>query len=115
MLVPGLENNKTAETMKEFLKCRHLAPVFGKKTQIAPTNKDWLIIDKIPDIFHTGHIHINDMGLYNNNIVLVNSGCFQSQTDFMNSLGIHPTPGILSIIDLDTLKGTQLDLKITTK
>jgi len=26
-------------------------------------------------------------------------------------LGIHPTPGILSIIDLDTLKGTQLDLK----
>ena len=48
-----------------------------------------------------------------NNIILANSGCFQSQTDFMNSLGIHPTPGILSIIDLDSLKGTQLDLKIS--
>ncbi|MFW9864869.1 MAG: metallophosphoesterase [Candidatus Thorarchaeota archaeon] len=113
MLVPGLENSKSVETMKEFLKCRHLAPIFGKKTQISPTNKDWLVIDKIPDIFHTGHIHINDMGLYNNSIVLVNSGCFQSQTEFMNSLGIHPTPGILSIVDLDTLKGTQLDLKYT--
>lgn len=110
MLIPGLENNKPVETMKEFLKCRHLAPIYGKKTQIAPTSKDWLIIDKIPDIFHTGHIHINDMGSYNE-ILLVNSGCFQSQTSFMNSLGIHPTPGILSIIDLDTLKGTQLDLK----
>ena len=110
MLIPGLENDKSVETMKEYLKCRHLAPIFGKKTQIAPISKDWLTIDKIPDIFHTGHIHINDMGSYNK-IMLVNSGCFQSQTDFMKSLGIHPTPGILSIIDLDTLKGTQLDLK----
>ncbi|MFX1376875.1 MAG: DNA-directed DNA polymerase II small subunit [Promethearchaeota archaeon] len=110
MLIPGMEHEKSVETMKEFLKCRHLAPVYGKKTQIAPTHKDWLVIDKIPDIFHTGHVHINDMGSYNN-ILLVNSGCFQSQTDFMNSLGIHPTPGILAIIDLDSLKGTQLDLK----
>ncbi|MHA2183165.1 MAG: DNA-directed DNA polymerase II small subunit, partial [Promethearchaeota archaeon] len=110
MLIPGLENNKPAETMKELIQCRHLAPIYGKKTQLAPIRKDWLIIDKIPDIFHTGHIHINDMASYNK-ILLVNSGCFQSQTDFMKSLGIHPTPGILSIIDLDTLKGTQLDLK----
>ncbi len=110
MLIPGLEHNKPVETMKELMICRHLAPIYGKKTQIAPTIKDWLVIDKIPDIFHTGHIHINGMGYYNN-VRLVNSGCFQGQTDFMNSLGIHPTPGILSIIDLDTLKGIQLDLK----
>ncbi|MFX1364641.1 MAG: metallophosphoesterase [Promethearchaeota archaeon] len=110
MLIPGLENNKPVDTMKELLICRHLAPIYGKKTQIAPVDKDWLVIDKIPDIFHTGHVHINGMGSYCN-IVLVNSGCFQSQTEFMNSLGIKPTPGILSIIDLDTLKGTQLDLK----
>ncbi len=110
MVIPGLDNNKPVDTMIELLKCRHLAPIYGKKTQIAPTNKDWLVIDKIPDIFHTGHIHINGMDYYNH-IALVNSGCFQSQTDFMNSLGIHPTPGILSIIELDSLKGIQLDLK----
>jgi DNA polymerase II small subunit len=110
MLIPGLDHKKSVETMKEILKCRHLAPTYGKRTQIAPVNKDWLIIDKIPDIFHTGHIHINDMGTYNN-ITLVNSGCFQGQTDFMKSLGIKPTPGILSLVDLDTLKGLQLDLK----
>ncbi|MHA2048105.1 MAG: DNA-directed DNA polymerase II small subunit [Promethearchaeota archaeon] len=110
MLIPGLDHRKSVETMKEILRCRHLAPTFGKRTQIAPVNKDWLVIDKIPDIFHTGHIHINDMGSYNN-ITLVNSGCFQSQTDFMKSLGIKPTPGILSLVDLDTLKGAQLDLK----
>ena len=109
MLIPGLENNKPVETMKELLQCRHLAPIYGKKTQIAPTDKDWLVIDKIPDIFHTGHMHINDMGSYSN-ILLTNSGCFQSQTEFMKSLGKKPTPGILSIVDLDTLKGTQLTL-----
>jgi DNA polymerase II small subunit len=110
MLIPGLDNNKPADTMTELLKCRHLAPLYGKKTQLAPTNKDWLVIEKIPDIFHTGHIHINGMDYYHS-IALVNSGCFQSQTDFMNSLGIHPTPGILSIIELDTLRGIKLDLK----
>ncbi|MHA2007152.1 MAG: metallophosphoesterase [Promethearchaeota archaeon] len=110
MLIPGLENSNPTATMEELLRCRHLAPIFGKKTQIAPTNKDWLVVDKIPDIFHTGHIHINGMSYYNR-IALVNSGCFQSQTDFMNSLGIHPTPGILSLIELDSLRGIKLDLK----
>ena len=96
--------------MEELLKCRHLAPIYGKKTQIAPTNTDWLVIDKIPDIFHTGHIHINDTGKYRN-VTLINSGCFQSQTEFMSSFGIQPTPGIVPIIELDTLNWYELNLK----
>ncbi|TFG05069.1 MAG: DNA-directed DNA polymerase II small subunit [Promethearchaeota archaeon] len=108
-LLPGLDNQKPTETMKELLICRHLAPTYGKKTQIAPVNRDWLIIDQIPDIFHTGHIHINGMGIYRN-VSLVNSGCFQSQTDFMKSFGIQPTPGIASLIELDTLKGKEINL-----
>lgn len=113
--ISDLEQNKPVKIMEEFLKCRHLAPIFGKKTQIAPTNKDWLVIDQIPEIFHTGHVHINGTGYYNN-IALVNSGCFQSQTDFMKSFGITPTPGILSILELDTLKFKgPLDLKKVNK
>ncbi len=110
LMIQGLENKTPVETMKELLICRHLAPIYGKKTQIAPISKDWLVIDKIPDIFHTGHVHINGMGHYHN-VSLVNSGCFQSQTEFMNSFGIHPTPGIVSIIELDTLNGLELDLR----
>jgi DNA polymerase II small subunit len=60
-------------------------------------------MDNIPDIFHTGHVHINGTGKYRH-VTLVNSGCFQAQTEFMNSFGIHPTPGIISIVELDTLK-----------
>ncbi|MFX1320763.1 MAG: metallophosphoesterase [Promethearchaeota archaeon] len=110
ILIPELENNKPIETMKELLRCRHLAPIYGKKTQIAPINKDWLIIDKIPEIFHTGHVHINGIGKYRN-VTLVNSGCFQTQTNFMKSFGINPTPGIVPIIELDTFKSIELNLK----
>ncbi len=110
LLIHELDINKPIDAMKEFLICRHLAPIFGEKTQIAPAEKDFLVIDKIPDIFHTGHIHINGSGKYNN-VTLINSGCFQAQTDFMKSFGINPTPGIVPIIELDTLKAFELDLK----
>ena len=103
MIIPGLENEKPEKTMRELLKCRHLAPVYGKKTQIAPTSTDHLVIEEIPEIFHTGHVHINGQGTYRN-VRLFNSGCFQSQTDFMKSFGITPTPGRVPIIELDTLK-----------
>jgi DNA polymerase II small subunit len=102
MLIHDLDINNPIETMKEFLICRHLAPTFGEKTQLAPINKDFLLLDKIPDIFHTGHVHINGTGKYRN-VTLVNSGCFQAQTDYMKSFGITPTPGIVPIVELDTL------------
>lgn len=110
MSIPGLENDKPVETMKEFLKCRHLAPIYGKKTQIAPISTDWLVIDKVPDILHVGHIHINGIGQYRN-VALVNSGCFQTQTDFMKSFGIIPTPGIVPFVELNSLNGYELDFK----
>lgn len=110
LLIHDLDINDPIETMKEFLICRHLAPTFGEKTQIAPINKDLLLLDKIPDIFHTGHVHINGIGRYRN-VTLVNSGCFQAQTDYMRSFGITPTPGIVPIVELDTLNVFPLDFK----
>jgi len=109
-LIHDLDINKPIETMKELLICRHLAPMFGGKTQIAPVNTDNLIIEKIPDIFHTGHVHINGIGKYRN-VTLVNSGCFQAQTDFMKSFGIVPTPGIVPVIELDSLDFLTIDFK----
>ena len=69
------------------------------------------MIDQIPDIFHTGHIHINGMDKYKN-VTLINSGCFQAQTDFMKSFGINPTPGIVPIIELDTYNYHEIDFKL---
>ncbi|MBD3256465.1 MAG: hypothetical protein GF383_15310 [Candidatus Lokiarchaeota archaeon] len=110
LLINELSNDDPAKTMKEMLRCRSLAPIFGNKTQIAPTPEDWLVINEVPEIFHTGHIHINGLSKYRN-ILLVNSGCFQAQTEFMKSFGIEPTPGIISLVELDSLRGMEIDLK----
>ena len=105
----SLDHPETA--MFECLRGRHLAPSFGKKTEIAPVPVDWLVIDEIPDFIHTGHIHVNGLGKYHN-ILCIGSGCFESQTEYMKSLNITPTPGRPIIIRLYSpdLQVTQLDL-----
>ena len=85
--------------MKELLKRRHLCPTYGGRCPIAPEDEDYLVIQNEPDIFHTGHIHINGYGNYKGTI-MVNSGTFQEQTEFQKKMGIHPTPARVPILDL---------------
>ncbi len=84
--------------MKELLKRRHLCPTYGGRCPIAPEHEDYLVIHNEPDVFHTGHIHINGFGTYKGT-VLINSGTFQEQTDFQKKMGIHPTPARVPILD----------------
>ena len=56
--VPGLSYSKPVEAMKILLKSRHLSPIYGNRTPIAPESEDMLVIDDVPDIFHAGHVHI---------------------------------------------------------
>ena len=99
MMIPGLTNDDPFSSMKEMIHARHLAPSYGRKTELAPVSKDWLVLDEIPDILHTGHLHKNGYGMYHG-ILLVNSGCFQAQTEFMKSLGIVPDYGKPTIVNI---------------
>ena len=60
--------------------------------------EDYLVIEKVPDIFHTGHIHINSYKKYNG-IHLINSGTFQTQTEYQKIKNIEPTPAQVPVID----------------
>ena len=42
--------------MKILLKSRHLSPIYGNRTPIAPESEDMMVIDDVPDIFHAGHV-----------------------------------------------------------
>ena len=57
MQIPNVTYNTPIQIMKEMLVRRHLAPIYGQRTPIAPEHKDYLLIEKLPDIFVTGHIH----------------------------------------------------------
>ena len=88
--------------MIQLLKKRHLAPQFGSRTRISPEEKDYLVIDQVPSVFHSGHVHKFGCGKYRN-VLVVNSGCWQSQTDFQKRANITPDVGYAPILDLDTL------------
>jgi DNA polymerase II small subunit len=100
---PGLSYSQPAKAMRMLLKARHLSPIYGKRTPIAPETEDMMVIDEIPDIFHSGHIHIVDLDMYKGTLI-VNSGAWQTQTPYQASIGITPTPGIAVIVNLATLK-----------
>lgn len=110
MSIPGMANEDPVKTMQEFIRARHLAPMYGKKTEIAPVEQDWLVLETLPDILHTGHLHKNGAGTYHG-MLLVNSGCFQGQTPFMDNLGIDPDYGKPTIVNLkDQLRSRVIDL-----
>jgi DNA polymerase II small subunit len=98
---PGASYKDPAVGMKELLQKRHLVPLYGGKTELAPLHRDWMVIDTPPDIVHFGHAHHNAVDNYRG-IQIINSGTFQAQTDFMRKQGIVPTPGIVTLINLRT-------------
>jgi DNA polymerase II small subunit len=106
--VPGLSYSKPVEAMKILLKSRHLSPIYGNRTPIAPESDDMLVIDDVPDIFHAGHVHITQVGRYKGTLV-VNSGAWQTQTIFQRTMGISPTPGICILVNLATLQSFKKD------
>ena len=93
------------KAMYQLLKKRHVAPQYGGKMRLAPETKDYLVIDEVPDVFHTGHVHKLGWGKYHN-VLAVNSGCWQAQTEFQKKVNIDPDVAHAPIVDLDTLEMT---------
>ncbi len=106
-VIPGMDHAHPEKSMKLLMQSRHLAPVYGGKTLLSPENRDYLVIDRVPDIFHAGHIHV--LGYLNyRGVLIVNSGGWQQQTEYMEKLGLVPTPGKVPVINLQTLEITVL-------
>jgi DNA polymerase II small subunit len=97
--IPGASYADPATPMKSLLKKRHLVPLYGGKTELAPLHRDWMVIDTPPDVVHFGHAHHYAVDNYRG-VQIVNSGTFQSQTEFMRKQGIEPTPGMVTLLNL---------------
>jgi DNA polymerase II small subunit len=93
------------KAMYQLLKKRHVAPQYGGHTRLAPEDRDYLVMEEVPDVFHTGHVHKLGWGKYHS-VLAINSGCWQAQTDFQRSVNIDPDAGFAPILDLDTLEMT---------
>lgn len=91
--------------MTQLLKKRHVAPMYGGKIRIAPEERDYLVMEEVPSVFHAGHVHTVGVGDYRG-VRVINSGCWQAQTDFQRRNNLQPEPGYAPILDLDTLDVT---------
>jgi DNA polymerase II small subunit len=105
--VPDMDNSHPEKAMKLLLQSRHLAPVYGGKTPLSPENRDFLVIEHVPDIFHAGHVHVLGYTNYRGVLVL-NSGGWQELTDYMRRMGLVPTPGKVPIVNLQTSEITVI-------
>ena len=99
---PGLAVSRPATAMKTLLKARHLAPIYGGRTPIAPEPEDRLVIEDVPDIFHSGHVHVLDSERYKGTLI-INSGTWQAKTSYQANMGVEPTPCITPIVELSSL------------
>ncbi|NPA47056.1 MAG: DNA-directed DNA polymerase II small subunit [Thermococci archaeon] len=101
--IPNRSHHRPAETTVDLLRLRHLAPTFGEKVPIAPDPEDLLVIESVPDLFQTGHVHVMEHRTYNG-VFVINSGTWQAQTEFQKMVNIVPTPAQVPIIDVETAK-----------
>ena len=100
---PGLSYDSPTNVMRHLLRARHLSPIYGSQTPIAPEMEDLLVIEDVPDIFHVGHVHRAQLDMYKG-ILLINSGSWQKQTPFQASVGMTPNPGIALMVNLKTFQ-----------
>ncbi len=105
--VPGLSYAAPEKAMVEMLKRRHLSPIYGSRVSIAPEREDHYVISRPPAILHCGHVHTVGITRYKGAAV-INSGTWQSQTDFQKKMNIQPQPAIVPIVDLETMKVRKL-------
>ena len=105
--VDSIRNNggyDRADLIMQFLlQRRHLAPTHTSTLYIPDVKQDSLVIDKIPDIFVTGHIHKSTIQNYRN-ITLICGSCWQSKTPFQEKVGHNPEPARVPILNLQTRK-----------
>jgi DNA polymerase II small subunit len=88
-----------AEAMKEMLKKRHLAPMWGERNALSPEEHDQMVIRDIPDLFVTGHTHAHQVEWYRGTPLVVSS-TMQGQSDFMRMMGYQPKIGYLTAYNI---------------
>ncbi|MCL5407920.1 MAG: metallophosphoesterase [Candidatus Thermoplasmatota archaeon] len=100
--IPGTTLNDTDRVMIEMLKRGHLAPEYGKNLSFIPLRSDYYLIDPIPDVLVTGHVHNHSITTHRG-ILAINASTFQEQTNYQRMMNFNPKPGIGTVVDTSDL------------
>ena len=106
--IPEVKYDNPIPPMQEMLKRRHMAVTYGAKTPLAPEVKDYMVINPVPDIFVTGHVHRTAVNR-EAGLTMINASAWQSQTPFQKMHNFHPDPAKVIITNLRTGRCKILD------
>ncbi|MCL5874808.1 MAG: metallophosphoesterase [Candidatus Thermoplasmatota archaeon] len=96
--IPGTTMNDTDKIMIEMLRRGHLAPEYGKNLSFIPLKSDYYLIDPVPDVLVTGHVHSHSITTHKG-ILAINASTFQEQTNYQRMMNFNPKPGIGTVVD----------------
>lgn len=100
-------SDRAALVMKFLLQRRHLAPQHTSTLYIPDARSDPLVIERVPDLFFSGHIH-KAGNLQHRSATIVAASCFQKKTDFQEKVGHDPEPGVVPVVNLQNRQVTHL-------
>ncbi|MCI4331696.1 MAG: metallophosphoesterase [Thermoplasmata archaeon] len=106
--IPGASYARPTEVMKRMLAMRHLAPMYGGRTPLAPLGRDGMVIDPGPDILVTGHAHTFGVDQYRG-VLLLNASTWQAETEYQRMRNISPVPARAAVVNLADLTLEALD------
>jgi DNA polymerase II small subunit len=91
------------EVVKYLLEKRHLAPSHGSTLYIPDSQKDPLVIKKMPDFFITGHTHKMSLANYKG-CTIASCGCWVEMSDYQEKMGMYPDIGKCILVNTRTRK-----------
>ncbi|MHA1969919.1 MAG: hypothetical protein ACW964_19265 [Candidatus Hodarchaeales archaeon] len=96
--------------IQHLLEYRHLYPEYGSFNPITPFKRDYLVIDKVPDIVVSGHFHQAHFKEYKG-VKIMTCGSFQREEHKQTKDAINAYLGVFPILDTQTGKVEMIDLK----
>jgi DNA polymerase II small subunit len=106
--LPGASYSRPTEVMRRMLQMRHLAPIYGDRTPLAPSAHDGLVLETAPDVLVTGHSHTYGVERYRG-VLLLNVSTWQGETEYQRMRNIVPVPARAALVDLAQLSVETLD------
>jgi len=100
--IRSLGGQKRPDLILEFyMKRRHLAPTHTSNLYIPDTEHDPMVIENVPDILATGHIHRTCVHNYRG-VTLLNCSTWTGVTESQTKRGLDPQPAKALVVDLKT-------------
>jgi DNA polymerase II small subunit len=106
--LPGARPERPTEVLRRVLQMRHLAPIYGQRTPLAPAERDGLVLDPVPDLLVTGHLHTYGVERYRD-VLMVSASTWQGETEYQRMRNIVPHPSQATIVDLGNLGYATVD------